>query len=158
MIVRNKETEVLNPGSYSFVKVEAGGTLIIPSGTVYIGSMQLDPRSKVRFTMPGQETTIHVKDDFTWRATTLNNAEEYDIIALGFKLVLHASGKRMFIDDMMAGNIVAPYSEVVIAQSRKLFYGMIFADIISVHQYAEIYHVNFDPIPNRPYFISMGGM
>lgn len=158
LIVRNGEVDVLNSDSYSFVKVEAGGTLIIPSGTVYIGTMQLDPRSKVRFAMPGQETTIHVKDDFTWRATTLNNAEEYDIIALGFKLVLHASGKRMFIDDMMAGNIVAPYSEVVIAQSRKLFYGTIFADKISVHQYAEIYHVNFDPIPNRPYFISMGGI
>lgn len=150
LIVRNNETAVLNPGSYSFVKVEAGGTLIIPSGTIYIGSIQLDPRSCVMFTMPGQETTIHVKGNFSWRATTLNGSAEYASIAKGFKLVLHASGKRLYIDNVMAGNIVAPYSEVVIAQSKKLFYGMIFADKISVHQYAKIYHVDFDPIQSNP--------
>ncbi|WP_297947492.1 hypothetical protein [uncultured Fibrobacter sp.] len=157
LIVRNNETAVLNPGSYSFVKVEAGGTLIIPSGTIYIGSIQLDPRSCVMFTMPGQETTIHVKGNFSWRATTLNGSAEYASIAKGFKLVLHASGKRLYIDNVMAGNIVAPYSEVVIAQSKKLFYGMIFADKISVHQYAKIYHVDFDPIQNS-LVVSMGGI
>ena len=150
LIVRNNETAVLNPGSYSFVKVEAGGTLIIPSGTIYIGSIQLDPRSNVGFTTPGQETVIHVKNDFTWRARTLNDAAKYAAIAQGFKLVLHASGKRLYIDNMMAGNIVAPYSEVVIAQSRKLFYGTIFADKISVHQYAKLYHVDFNPIQSNP--------
>ena len=150
LIVRNNETAVLNSGSYSFVKVEAGGTLIIPSGTIYIGSIQLDPRSCVMFTMPGQETTIHVKGNFSWRATTLNGSAEYASIAKGFKLVLHASGKRLYIDNVMAGNIVAPYSEVVIAQSKKLFYGTIFADKISVHQYAKLYHVDFNPIQSNP--------
>ena len=75
-----------------------------------------------------------------------NNAADYSIVAQGFKLIQHAHGKRMYIDNMVAGNIVAPYSEVVIAQSRKLFYGKIYAEKISVHQYARFYHVDFNPI------------
>ena len=147
----------LNPGYYSFVKVEAEGILEIPPGTIYIGSIQLDPRSKVRFTNPGQETVMHVNGDFTWRAKLDHEEKDYRSIAQGFKLIQHVHGQRMYIDNMVAGNIVAPYSEVVIAQSRKLFYGTIFAKNISVHQYAKIYHVDFNPVPSN-LVLSMGGI
>jgi hypothetical protein len=147
----------LNPGYYSFVKVGAEGILEIPPGTIYIGSIQLDPRSKVRFTNPGQETVMHVNGDFTWRAKLDHEEKDYRSIAQGFKLIQHVHGQRMYIDNMVAGNIVAPYSEVVIAQSRKLFYGTIFAKNISVHQYAKIYHVDFNPVPSN-LVLSMGGI
>jgi len=146
LIVKNKYSATLNSGYYTSVKVEAGGFLKIPSGTYYIGSIQLEPRSEVFFSEPGYETVMHINGDFTWRASMTNNAADYSIVAQGFKLIQHAHGKRMYIDNMVAGNIVAPYSEVVIAQSRKLFYGKIYAEKISVHQYARFYHVDFNPI------------
>lgn len=155
LIVRNGETGTLNPGYYSSVKVEAGGLLYIPPGVTYIGSIQLDPRSNVLFTMPGYETVMNIDGNFTWRAKTLNDEALYPDIARGFKLVQHANGK-MYIDNMVAGRIVAPYSHVISAQSRKLFYGTIFAKKISVHQYAKFYHVDFNPIQSL--VVSMGAI
>ena len=145
----------LNSGYYTSVKVEAGGTLTIPPGTYYIGSIQLDPRSNVKFSEPGYETIMHINGDFTWRAKLENDAAEYTTIAQGFKLIQHAHGKRMYIDNMVAGSIVAPHSEVILAQSWKLYYGKIYAEKISVHQYAKLYHVDFNPIPTSLAF-SMG--
>ena len=80
------------------------------------------------FEEPGQETVMHINGDFTWRAKTDNNAVEYPLIAQGFKLIQHAHGKRMYIDNMVAGSIIAPHSEVILAQSRKLYYGKIYAE------------------------------
>lgn len=71
---------------------------------------------------------MHINGDFTWRAKTDNNAVEYPLIAQGFKLIQHAHGKRMYIDNMVAGSIIAPHSEVILAQSRKLYYGKIYAE------------------------------
>lgn len=155
LIVRNGETGTLDPGYYSSVKVEAGGLLYIPPGVTYIGSIQLDPRSNVMFTMPGYETVMNIDGNFTWRAKTLNDESQHPDIARGFKVVQHANGK-MYIDNMIAGRIVAPYSHVISAQSRKLFYGTIFAKKISVHQYAKFYHVDFNPIQNL--VVSMGAI
>ena len=155
LIVRNGETGTLNPGYYSSVKVEAGGLLYIPPGVTYIGSIQLDPRSNVMFTTPGYESVMNIDGNFTWRAKTLNDETQYPDIARGFKLVQHANG-TMFIGNMAAGRIVAPYSHVISAQSRKLFYGTIFAKKISVHQYAKIYHVDFNPF--QTLILSMGAI
>ncbi|MBO7414906.1 MAG: hypothetical protein J6U20_14825 [Fibrobacter sp.] len=156
-VVHDGEVRVLSSGIYSTVKVEGGGLLYIPPGTVYTGSIQLDPRSNVMFNLPGRETVIHVSGDFTWRAKTLNEPEQYPFIAQGFKLVQHARGKRMYVENMVAGSIVAPYSDVIVAQSRKLFYGKIFANKITVHQYAKIYHVDFSPI-ETDLVLTMGGI
>ena len=71
---------------------------------------------------------MHINGDFTWRAKTDNKAVEYPLIAQGFKLIQHAHGKRMYIDNMVAGSIIAPHSEVILAQSRKLYYGKIYAE------------------------------
>ena len=105
--------------------------------------------------MPGYETVMNIDGNFTWRAQTLNDETQYPDIARGFKLVQHANG-TVFIDNMVAGRIVAPYSHVISAQSRKLFYGSIFAKKISVHQYAKIYHVEFNPIQSL--IVSMGAI
>ena len=107
------------------------------------------------FTMPGYETVMNIDGNFTWRAKTLNDESQHPDIARGFKVVQHANGK-MYIDNMIAGRIVAPYSHVISAQSRKLFYGTIFAKKISVHQYAKFYHVDFNPIQNL--VVSMGAI
>ena len=159
-IAQSGYTYELTPGYYSFVKAEAGATIKILPGTYYIESIQLDPQSKVQFSAPGQETVMHINGDFTWRATTGNKAEDYATIAQGFKLIQHAQGIRMYIDNMVAGNIIAPNAEVIIAQSRKVFYGKIYANKISVHQYAKLYHVDFSPIQppqNNLTVASIGG-
>lgn len=69
---------------------------------------------------------------------------------MGFKLEQHKKdGKRMFIDNLPVGQIVAPYSDVVMAQSNKKFYGTVFAKNIVVHQYAKLYHVDFSPVEHE---------
>ncbi|WP_295860811.1 hypothetical protein [uncultured Fibrobacter sp.] len=147
LIVRDGDVGILNPGIYSSVKVEGGGLLYIFPGTTYIGSIQLDPRSNIMFLSPGRETVMHVNGEFTWRANTLNDASQYPYIAQGFKLLQHSKSiESMYIGTFVAGYIFAPYSDVIVAQARKLFYGRIFAKNISIHQYAKIYHVDFSPI------------
>ena len=47
---------------------------------------------------------MHINGDFTWRAITDHKAVEYPLIAQGFKLIQHAHGKRMYIDNMVAGS------------------------------------------------------
>ena len=159
-VAESWNTYELTPGYYSFLKAEANATLRIPPGTFYIGTIQLDPGSKIEFTNPGQETVMHINGDFTWRAKTNHNAEDYATIAQGFKIIQHIHGTKMYIDNMVAGNIIAPNAEVIIAQSRKVFYGKIYADKISVHQYAKLYHVDFNPIQapqNNLTVASIGG-
>ena len=51
----------------------------------------------------------------------------------------------MYVDDRFMGAIFAPYSHVVLGQSHKLFYGSVVANSISVHQYATIRFVKFNP-------------
>lgn len=150
LVVRDGQSGILTSGFYSSVKVEAGGLLYIPEGVAYIGSLQLDSRSKVMFTTPGRESVIHVNGDFTWRANLLNNASQYSYIAQGFKLVIHNRNEnRIYMDRLPAANIIAPNSTIVLGQSHKVFYGTVYAENITVHQYTKLYHVDFAPISNN---------
>lgn len=145
--VHNGEAHILQSGFYAYIKVEAGGLLYIPAGTIYMGSLQFDSRAKIIFTSPGSETIFHVNGDFIWRAQLLNDKTQYPYIAQGFKLILHnRNEKKVYLDQFVAGNVFAPYSSIVLAQSNKVFYGTVFAENISIHQYAKIYHVDFNPI------------
>ena len=49
----------------------------------------------------------------------------------------------MFVDNIFAGTIFAPTSNVILGQSNKLFYGTVIANDITVHQYSRIYHIPF---------------
>ena len=49
----------------------------------------------------------------------------------------------MFIDNVFAGTIIAPTSNVILGQSNKIFYGAVIANDITVHQYSRIYHILF---------------
>lgn len=144
IVVRNGESFILQPGFYAYIKVEAGGLIYIPAGTSYIGNLQLDSQSKILFTNPGKETVFHVKDYFNWRTTLLNDQTQWQYIAQGFKLVLHKKNRdQVYLGTFSAGSVVAPYSSVIMNQSKKVFYGTVLAENITIHQDAVIHHVAF---------------
>ncbi|WP_295858592.1 hypothetical protein [uncultured Fibrobacter sp.] len=53
--------------------------------------------------------------------------------------------KKMYVDEKFFGTIIAPASHVILGQANKTFYGSVMANNISVHQYADIYYVKFNP-------------
>lgn len=118
--------------------------IYIYPGEMWIGNLQINPGAKIVFVNPGQQTILHVNGSVVWRGAIQNQASSYNTIAKGFKFVQHSS-KRMYIDEVFLGTIVAPASHVIIGQSRSPFYGSIMADKISVHQYTEFYYVKFNP-------------
>ena len=46
--------------------------------------------------------------------------------------------KKMYVDEKFFGTII-------LGQANKTFYGSVMANNISVHQYADIYYVKFNP-------------
>ena len=145
LVVTNGKTMSLNDGAkYKSVKVEGGGTLRINAGEMWVGDLQIESGAKIEFVSPGSQTILHVNGNFTWRGTIQNHDDFNETIARGFKLLQHSSN-RMYVDDKFLGSIFAPYSHVILGQSHKLFYGSVVGRVISVHQYATIKFVKFNP-------------
>ena len=59
----------------------------------------------------------------------------------------------MFIEGPFGGTIFAPLSKLVLGQNTKVLYGRFFAKDITVHQYTQIYRVDFDPIVKKTYVL-----
>lgn len=145
LVVSAGKTATLSDGAkYRSVKIEGSGKLRINSGEMWVGDLQIESGAKIEFVSPGSQTILHVNGSFIWRGTIQNSDSFNESIARGFKLIQH-SANRMYVDDRFMGAIFAPYSHVVLGQSHKLFYGSVVANSISVHQYATIRFVKFNP-------------
>ena len=129
---------------YRAQKRKISGSFDFTERNLHLRNLQINPGAKIVFVNPGQQTILHVNGSVVWRGAIQNQASSYNTIAKGFKFVQHSS-KRMYIDEVFLGTIVAPASHVIIGQSRSPFYGSIMADKISVHQYTEFYYVKFNP-------------
>ena len=141
IIVRTGESLRLKNGdSYSFIKVEAGGMLLLDPGEIWVNEIQLHDNSQLMYSQTNKTTILHVCGNFTWRAKIQN--DDYPLIAQHFKLIQH-SKQNMFVDNVFAGTILAPSSNVILGQSNKIFYGSVIANDITVHQYSRIYHIPF---------------
>lgn len=142
LVVSSNQHVVLQNGkTYSSVKVESGGELIIPAGEFWIGSIQLDAGSSLHFSNDRQSSIVHVCGSLIWQA---DMADNLDVIAKKFKIIQHAYDEKMYIDKNFGGTIVAPNSAVIIGQAQKVFYGTVLARDITVHQYATLFHVAFE--------------
>ena len=140
-VVQSGDTLQLKNGDhYSFIKVESGGTLVINPGEIWVNEIQLHDNSRLLYSNPYKASILHVCGNFTWRAKIQN--QDYLTIAQHFKLIQH-SKQNMFVDNIFAGTIFAPTSNVILGQSNKLFYGTVIANDITVHQYSRIYHIPF---------------
>ncbi len=133
------------------LKVESGGVVYFPEGNVYVGDLQLDAGSLVKFSKPLYETNLHVKGAFTWRGRFfLYNHIGLKELARGFRLFYHGND-RIFFDTNWSGTIIAPNAKIVLGQThKKNLYGQFFAREIVIHQYSKLTNVPFEPIQNKP--------
>lgn len=151
-IIKNGETFTISDedghNGFSFLKVESGGKLIIGTGVMYIGAIQLESGSSFMFEHPSYKSELHLNGSVIWHGTYVKNPSNGDDkdAACGFKLVQH-SDREMYMDSEWHGSIVAPYSKVVMGQAScaKKIYGQVFGKRIAVHQTSKVYHVTYSP-------------
>ena len=58
---------------------------------------------------------------------------------------LESGSEAMAVEGMWAGTIFAPNADLILGQSSKKLYGRFLGKDITVHQYATVYHVKFEP-------------
>lgn len=148
-IIRNGETYRLKDGDeFSTLRVEAGGTLIIEPGEMFVDkTLQVEPNSTVRFAEPGKGTILHTNGDIIWRSYNgepATNTQYWATVARGFKLAHHSS-KSFYVGGLWAGTIYAPKAKVVVGQVNKTIYGRILGRDVIVHQNSNVYRVDFNP-------------
>jgi hypothetical protein len=141
-IFYNESYTLKDKDNFKSLKVHSGGTLLIKPGEMAIGNIQLESGSKILFSEPGRETIIHLNGSTIWRSKTLN--DNLELVAKGFKIIQHSS-ETMIIEGEWAGTIFAPNADLILGQSSKTLYGRFLGNNITVHQYATIYNVNFNP-------------
>lgn len=148
-VVQNGQTYRLKDGdSFSTLRVEAGGTLIIEPGEMFVDSvLQIEANSTVRFAEPGKGTILHTNGKIIWRTYNgepATNNQYWAAVARGFKLTHHSS-RAFHIEGLWAGTIFAPKAKVVMGQVNKTIYGRILGRDVIVHQNSNVYRVDFDP-------------
>ncbi len=151
-IVRSGEVfSLLDGAKFRTLKVEDGGTLVVGAGEMYVGTFQLESGGNVDFTEYGYATILHVNESIIWRGSfdmgSLNNEGirvRMFSIASGFKLIYHGN-EALFIEGDWAGTLFAPKAKLVLGQAKKSLYGRFVGNGITVHQYASLYVVHFDP-------------
>ena len=156
-IVKNGETFTISGeeghNNFGFLKVEGGGKLVIGTGEIYVGNIQLESGSTFMFEHPSYETVLHLNGNVIWRGKYVEN-ESVEVrfqsmsnaVARGFKLIQH-SNNEMDISSVWHGTIIAPYSKVVLGQpsGAKKIFGQVLAKEVVVHQNSFVYHVAYSP-------------
>ncbi len=151
-IVQAGETfSLLDGAKYQTLKVESGGTLLVGTGEMFVGNLQLEAGSKIDFIQKGYKTVLHTKNQVIWRgAVDIEGLRPTGVtyrmwtIAQGFKLIHHGN-EPLFIEGDWAGTIFAPKARLVLGQAKKKIYGRFVGNGITVHQYASLYAVPFAP-------------
>ena len=148
-VVQNGQTYRLKDGdAFSTLRVEAGGTLIIEPGEMFVDKkLQIEPNSTITFAEPGKGTVLHTNGEIIWRTYNgepATNNQYWATVARGFKLAHHSS-QGFYIGGLWAGTIYAPKAKVVMGQVNKTIYGRILARDVIVHQNSNVYRVDFDP-------------
>lgn len=145
-IISAGTTDTIQDGdSFGLLKVESGATLYISAGEIFVGDIQMESGSFVRFASPGDSTILHLNGSFVWRATLDVSSDSMQLIAKGFKVIGHSSNS-MHVEGEWAGTIFAPTGNLVLCQTVKTAYGRFLADYVSVHQSAKIHSVAFRPL------------
>lgn len=147
--VRKGETYNLKDGDqYKILRVQAGGTLIIEPGEMFVDSiLQIDASAAIRFKEPGKGTILHTNGKILWhtyKSEPATNTQYWINVAKGFKLAHHSS-QKFYLEGMWAGTIYAPKAKVIMGQATKNIYGRVLARDVVVHQFAKVYRVDFNP-------------
>lgn len=129
--------------AYRNLKVDAGGTLKLGTGTIRVGNITMESGSKLEFVAPGRETVIIADGNVIWRAQIVNS--DLQTVAKGFKLIEYAPC-YIHIDGDWAGMIHARWSELTLGQVKKTAYGSFVAKKVYLGNGLTLYRVSFDPI------------
>ena len=181
VVVRSGESRFLRDGDrIDFLKVESGGTLVLPAGTVTVNRLQLESGSWLDFAAPGYECVLRVNESVIWRAEyasferkwfergwvwpvrvgsadSVITVEKKRIknIVKSFKLSYYGT-EKLFIEGEWAGNLYAPNAKIVLGQTKhKTLYGQILGNGITVHQHSRLYFYRYKP--ESGIVVSMGG-
>lgn len=149
LIVRQGDSCILNDNDhFKRLKVESDGTIHLPTGNVYVGNLQLEAGSHVRFANHFRNTVLYVKDSAIWKSDfgyVTGHGFTYDFPAQNFKFI-YSGSNDVFFETNWYGTIIAPNAKIVLGQSHeKDLYGQFYANEIVVHQYANIKVVPFIP-------------
>ena len=139
--------------NFSSLKVEKGGKLVIGTGKIYVGSIQLDSGSSFMFEHPSYMTELHLNGNLAWHGeyeedpdVEFSRKNTSEATAEAVKLVQH-SDAEMDIASTWLGTIIAPYSTVVLGSKSEpgKVYGQIAAYEIFIRQGGEVVHVGYSP-------------
>ena len=149
LIIQQGDTCILNDNDhFKRLKVESGGTIYLPMGNVYVGDLQLEAKSCVRFVSQSRNTVLYVKDSVIWKSDfdyVTGRGFSNKVPAQNFKFI-YAGSKCIFFETNWYGTIIAPNAKIVLGQTyKKDLYGQFYANEIVVHQYANIEVVPFVP-------------
>lgn len=147
--VSNGETYHLKGGDlFKTLHVQAGGTLIIEPGEMFIDSiLQVDANAIIRFANPGKGTVLHTNGQIIWHtynSEPLTNTQYWINVAKGFKLAHHSS-QKFYLEGMWAGTVYAPKAKVIMGQVTKTIYGRVLARDVVIHQFTKMYRIDFNP-------------
>ena len=148
LIVQSGDTCFLGDNDhFRMLKVESGGVVYFPVGNVYIGDLQLDAGSLVKFEDQSRNTVLYVKGKILWKSRFSYKTGfgfTYDFVARHFKLVYSGIG-RVFFDTNWYGTIIAPKARIILGQTNaKNLYGQFYANEIVIHQYSNLNLVPFE--------------
>ncbi len=138
-----------NGMAYDTLKVESGATIVFAPGEMFVqGLLQLEAGATIEYLKPGEKTVLNLDGKLKWQATSnkeLDDVDYWERVARGFMLIQRKSG-TMYIEGNFAGTLYAPFSNIILGQTKKIYYGRILARDITVHQYTKIFRVDFNPV------------
>ena len=151
-IIHSGESYTLvDTDNFNILKIESGGKLLIDYGEMFVGNLQVESGGSIEFVQPSLGSILHVAENVIWRGDVIipnvigpKKTEKMINIAKGFKMVYHGTDP-LYIEGLWAGTIFAPNAKLVLGQANKTIYGRFVGNGITVHQYAKLYSVKWNP-------------
>ncbi len=149
LVIHRGDSCLLNNNDhFKKLKVESGGIVYFPVGNLFVGDLQLDAGSKIRFEDQSRNTTLYAKGSILWKSIFSYKKEfgfREDAVAGNFRFI-YSGTQKIFFDTNWHGTIIAPNSKIVLGQTNnKDLYGQFFAKEIVIHQYSYLVYTPFNP-------------
>ena len=125
------------------LSVSSTGTLTIPKGVFYVGTLTMASGSEYNIDNNGYASQLHVKKGFSWNSK-LTNSNTKDILqkAATFKLYVYDDSKLMDVNAPFYGSIEAPNTVLNIYTTA---YGSYVGNSLAVHEDAVVHYEPYSP-------------
>jgi hypothetical protein len=138
------EEQTLAPGAWGTVSVKSRSVLRLSSGTYFFNTLQvLEPQAVFELDQSGGPITIYVRDEFTYRGSTITAGGEVPDL-----LLVYTGTAQAFIEAPFRGTAVAPNAQLSLqANNGQLHQGAFFARHLRLEPDAVVEHVPFSQLP-----------